>query len=42
MAVAQSVNRPATGLDRFLNLIERAGNRLPDPAILFVFALLVV
>jgi len=34
--------RPAAGLDRFLNVIERAGNRLPDPAILFVIALLSV
>src|SRR5918994_961263 len=32
--------RPVTGLDRFLNLIERAGNKLPDPAMLFVAALL--
>jgi para-aminobenzoyl-glutamate transporter family len=35
--------RPAaSGLDRFLNLIERIGNKLPDPAILFVVALLIV
>jgi aminobenzoyl-glutamate transport protein len=33
---------PPTGMDRVLNLIERAGNKLPDPAILFVFALLIV
>jgi len=26
-------------LDRFLNTIERVGNRLPDPAVLFVIAL---
>ncbi len=26
-------------LDRFLNTIERVGNRLPDPAVLFVMAL---
>jgi aminobenzoyl-glutamate transport protein len=32
----------ASGLDRFLNLVERVGNRLPDPAILFVIALLLV
>lgn len=31
-----------TLLDRLLNLIERAGNKLPDPAMLFVLALLVV
>lgn len=29
-------------LDRFLNGIERAGNTLPDPAILFVIALVLV
>lgn len=29
-------------LDRLLNVIERAGNKLPDPAILFVIALLLV
>src|SRR5918994_5912031 len=34
--------RPVTGLDRFLNLIERAGNKLPNPAILFVIALAIV
>jgi aminobenzoyl-glutamate transport protein len=32
----------STLLDRFLNLIERAGNKLPDPAILFIIALLAV
>jgi aminobenzoyl-glutamate transport protein len=31
-----------TLLDRLLNIIERAGNKLPDPAILFVIALLLV
>jgi aminobenzoyl-glutamate transport protein len=31
-----------TLLDRLLNVIERAGNKLPDPAILFVIALLLV
>jgi para-aminobenzoyl-glutamate transporter family len=29
-------------MDRLLNVIERAGNRLPDPAVLFVIALLLV
>ena len=29
-------------LNRLLNVIERAGNKLPDPAILFVVALLIV
>jgi aminobenzoyl-glutamate transport protein len=31
-----------TALDRFLNAIEWAGNKLPDPAILFVIALVIV
>jgi aminobenzoyl-glutamate transport protein len=38
---AVAARRP-TALDRLLNLIEVVGNRLPDPAILFVIALLVV
>ena len=37
-----TAGRPATSLDRFLDLVERAGNRLPDPAILFVVGLLLV
>jgi aminobenzoyl-glutamate transport protein len=35
-------NRRPTALDRFLSGIEVAGNKLPDPALLFVFALLIV
>jgi para-aminobenzoyl-glutamate transporter family len=35
-------NRRPTVLDRFLSGIEVAGNKLPDPALLFVFALLIV
>lgn len=42
MATTTAEGRPATSLDRFLNFIERAGNKLPDPAILFVIALLIV
>jgi aminobenzoyl-glutamate transport protein len=34
--------RRPTALDRFLSVIEVAGNKLPDPALLFVFALLIV
>lgn len=34
--------KATTALDRFLNFIELAGNKLPDPAILFVIALLIV
>lgn len=29
-------------MDRFLNLIERTGNKIPDPAILFFWALIIV
>src|SRR5687767_5817775 len=42
MATTHTDIRPVTGLDRFLNVIERAGNKLPDPAILFVIALAIV
>lgn len=42
MPDAAAARKPATALDRFLNGIERAGNRLPDPAILFVILLLIV
>lgn len=31
-----------SGMDRFLNFIERAGNKIPDPAILFFWALIIV
>jgi aminobenzoyl-glutamate transport protein len=34
--------RRRTALDRFLSVIEVAGNKLPDPALLFVGALLLV
>src|SRR5688572_12268760 len=37
-----TAKRPTSGLDGFLNLIERAGNTLPDPAILFIIALVIV
>lgn len=35
-------NRRPTALDRFLNVIEKAGNKLPDPAVLFLIAMLLV
>src|SRR5687768_12532452 len=35
-------NRRPSALDRFLSVIEVAGNKLPDPALLFVAALLIV
>jgi aminobenzoyl-glutamate transport protein len=38
---AAAARRPSA-LDRLLTLIEVVGNRLPDPAILFVIALLIV
>ena len=32
-----------TGLiARFLNFVERVGNKLPDPAIIFLFAMLLI
>jgi len=37
----QTAPAPATALDRFLNVIEVAGNKLPDPAMLFLIALLI-
>jgi aminobenzoyl-glutamate transport protein len=41
-AAPAPVPRRPTALDRILNVIEVAGNKLPDPAILFVIALLIV
>ncbi len=37
----KAAEKPSLG-GRLLDLIERAGNRLPDPALLFVYALIVV
>jgi aminobenzoyl-glutamate transport protein len=34
--------RRQTMLDRFLNVIEKSGNKLPDPAVLFLVAMLLV
>ncbi|WP_146441790.1 AbgT family transporter [Vibrio kanaloae] len=31
-----------SGMDRFLNFIERAGNKIPDPALLFFWGLILV
>jgi aminobenzoyl-glutamate transport protein len=45
MTATDNAARPPvrpTALDRLLNFIEKAGNKLPDPAILFVIALLIV
>ena len=42
MTEVTAAERRSTSLDRFLSVIERAGNKLPDPALLFVYALLIV
>ena len=42
MVQARTGAAPFGALNRFLNVIERAGNKLPDPAMLFVLALLIV
>jgi aminobenzoyl-glutamate transport protein len=34
--------QPTGVIARFLNFVERAGNKLPDPAIIFLFAMLVI
>lgn len=39
--VSRTTPASSTVLDRFLDVIERIGNRLPDPAVLFLIALLV-
>ena len=38
--MSDTTHAPRRAVDRFLGAIERAGNALPDPALLFVFALL--
>ena len=40
MASTSGNNNPV--IDRFLNTIERVGNKLPDPAVLFLISLIVV
>ena len=45
MSQAAVNERPASPngwLNRFLNGVEKAGNKLPDPAMLFLYALLIV
>ena len=34
------VQAPSGAITRFLNTIERVGNKLPDPAIIFLVAML--
>ncbi len=41
-AVEVAMDAQPTGMDRFLNFIERTGNKIPDPAILFFWALIIV
>jgi len=41
-APVSATPRSNSPLHRFLDLLERAGNKLPDPALIFVFALLAV
>ncbi|WED27766.1 AbgT family transporter [Vibrio sp. DW001] len=41
-AVEVATDAQPTGMDRFLNFIERTGNKIPDPAILFFWALIIV
>ena len=38
----ESVQNTSKGMDRFLNFIERTGNKVPDPALLFFWGLLLV
>ncbi|RRJ82485.1 AbgT family transporter [Aestuariirhabdus litorea] len=41
-AVAPTTASPSPRIERFLNAIEYAGNKLPDPAILFLMAMICV
>lgn len=41
-AVNERPAPPNGWLNRFLNGVEKAGNKLPDPAMLFLYALLIV
>lgn len=36
------VQAPSGAIARFLNTIERVGNKLPDPAIIFLVAMLLI
>ncbi len=40
--ITQPLLQRTSAMDRFLNLIERVGNKIPDPAILFFWALILV
>ena len=42
MMSGQEVKTKKTLMDRFLNLVEVAGNKLPDPATLFIILAIIV
>lgn len=39
---AETISSTSKGMDRFLNVIERVGNKVPDPALLFFWGLVIV
>ncbi|MFZ6044125.1 AbgT family transporter, partial [Vibrio natriegens] len=41
-AVKEALDTPPSAMDKFLNFIEKAGNKIPDPALLFFWGLLIV
>ncbi|MCW8328058.1 AbgT family transporter [Photobacterium sp. SDRW27] len=41
-AVTKAPDAPSSAMDKFLNFIERAGNKIPDPALLFFWGLVIV
>ncbi|MGF1725069.1 AbgT family transporter [Photobacterium nomapromontoriensis] len=41
-AVKQAPDAPSSTMDKFLNGIERVGNKIPDPALLFFWGLVLV
>ncbi|PSW02111.1 AbgT family transporter [Photobacterium lipolyticum] len=41
-AVQKAPDMPSSAMDKFLNVIERTGNRIPDPALLFFWGLIIV
>ena len=41
-SVEKAPGVPSGAMDKFLNVIERAGNKIPDPAILFFWGLVIV
>ncbi|MCG7588185.1 AbgT family transporter [Photobacterium sp. OFAV2-7] len=41
-AVQKAPDAPSSAMDKFLNFIERAGNKIPDPALLFFWGLVIV